>query len=109
MPDVTSYRPLIVPRFRGVTEFLRPHFRIASGSPASGQTSQHKGVCRHFSLSPAVLRFEDPQETALLLADAPRTRAKAGAERNDARSGSALAKELTNLRMQAARGPRSSY
>src|SRR6266513_720541 len=30
-PDVTSYRPFIVPRFGRVTEFLRPNFRITSG------------------------------------------------------------------------------
>src|SRR6266436_6432018 len=62
--------------------------------------------CRHFSVSPAALRFEDPQETALLLADAPRTRAIGGAERNDARSGSSLAKEFAILRMQASARPR---
>jgi hypothetical protein len=28
-PDVTSYRPFIVARFGRVTEFLRPHLRIA--------------------------------------------------------------------------------
>src|SRR5260370_831022 len=55
---------------------------------------------------PSALRFEDPQETALLLADAPRTRATAGAERNDARSGSSLAKEFEILRMQASARPR---
>ena len=30
-PDVTFYRPFIVPRFCRVTEFLRPHFRTTSG------------------------------------------------------------------------------
>src|SRR6266853_5949807 len=52
------------------------------------------------------LEFEDPQETALLFADAPRTRAIEGAERNDARSGSSLAKEFAILRMQASARPR---
>ena len=35
-PDVTSYRPLILPRFGRVTEFLRPHFRITSGWNLAG-------------------------------------------------------------------------
>src|SRR5260370_23894358 len=62
----------------------------------------------HFSVSPAVLRFEDPQETALLFADAPRTRATEGAERNDARSGSSLSKKFAIFRMQASARPRPS-
>src|SRR5258706_1693335 len=77
----------------------RPRFHDRGRGHVSGR-------CRHFSVSPAVLRFEDPQETALLLADAPRTRATAGAERNDARSGSSLAKEFAILRMQASARPR---
>src|SRR5260370_13411298 len=48
----------------------------------------------------------NPQETALLLADTPRTRATAGAERNDARSGSSLAKGFAILRMHASARPR---
>src|SRR5258707_2780201 len=72
----------------------------------TGGGGHASGRCRHFSVSPAALRFEDPQETALLLADAPRTRATEGAERNDARSGSSLAKEFAILRKPASARPR---
>src|SRR5258707_3940202 len=61
--------------------------------------SQGGAATSRFLPQRSVSRY--PQETALLLADAPRTRAIGGAERNDSRSGSSVAKEFAILRMQA--------
>src|SRR5260370_22458797 len=84
---------------------VAPVTRILSAIDNSLRVKRSHGLvsgrCRHFSVSPAALRFEDPQETALLLAYAPRTRSIGGPERNDARSGSSLAQELAMLRRQA--------
>ena|SRR6266446_5597827 len=93
------------PRSRKIAETTATSRKRALRTRCLSPQKMHWLRASQARASPAVLRFEDPQETALLLADAPRTRATAGAERNDARSGSSLAKEFAILRMQASARP----
>src|SRR5260370_30198240 len=71
---------------------------VNSFESQTGAVGMSQGGAATFRFLPQSSVFEDPQETALLLADAPRTRATEGAERNDARSGSSPAEEIPLLR-----------
>src|ERR1700757_4388745 len=66
MPDGTSYHPLIVLRFHRFTESLRPHFRIAPGSPTTRQVGRPVNTSA-FGTNPA-----DEPITSGLLVNRPR-------------------------------------